>query len=144
MPLLMLFGLLLAFCTNNSTFHLCLVLSILFSLLPLSSLFKGDVELVNLADLPIQLSSYLSHQWHIWGYFFSLSQIPPQNSTNFFISGISLWCASSTFSVLKNPFWSHWSMILSCFLLRFSSHFVSFIFLYLSLSKHCSLAFLRL
>ena len=76
----MLFGLLLAFCTYNSTFHLCLVLSILFSLLPLSSLFNGDVELVNLADLAIQLSSYLSHQWHIWGYFFSLSLSLPDTS----------------------------------------------------------------
>ena len=30
--------------------------------------FKGDVELVNLADL-IQLSSHLSHSRHIWGSF---------------------------------------------------------------------------
>ena len=74
----------------------------------------------------------------------SLSQIPPQNSTNFSISRISPSWASSHSSVLKIPFWSCRNMILSCFFLRFSSHFASFIFLYLSLSNHCSLAFLRL
>ena len=90
--------------------------------------FKGDLELVNLADLLIQLSSYLFHPWHLWGSFFSLSQMPPQNSANFSISGISPSCASSPSSLLNNPFWSRWNMISSCFLLRFFSHFASFTF----------------
>ena len=88
----MLFGLLLAFCTYNSAFRLCLVLSILFLLLPPSSLFKGDVELVNLADLPIQLSSYLSHPWHIWGYFFSLPDTSPKLDKLFHFWHLSLVC----------------------------------------------------
>ena len=115
-----------------------------------TSFFTFFLELVSLADLLIQLSSNHFHPWHIWGSFLSLSvslsltQIPPQNLTNFSISGIYPSCASSPSSVLKDPLWSRWNMILSRFLLRFSSHFASFIFLYLSLSNYCSLAFLRL
>ena len=145
MLLLVLSGLVLTFSINNSVCLLFLVLSIIFSLLPLSSLFSSDVELVNMADLPIQLFSYLFYPWHMWGSFLSLSpRYLPKTRQNFSISGISFSCASSPFSVLKNFFWCHWNMILSCFLLRFSSHSASFIFLYLSLCNHCSLAFLRL
>ena len=106
--------------------------------------FKDDVELINLADLLIQLCSYLFHPWHIWGSFLTLSPRFLSKTTNFSIYAISLSSASSPSSVLKNPIWSRWKMILSCFLLHFSSHFARFIFLYRSLSNHCSLGFLRL
>ena len=138
----MLFGMVLAFSTNNSVFRLCLVLSIHFSWLPLSSLFQSDVGLVNLADHLIQLSSYLFHPWHIWSPFISFPDTYPKLDKLFHFWHLS-FLRSSPSSVLKNRFWSRWNMILSCFLLRFSSHFSSFIFLYLSLSNYFSLASLR-
>ena len=54
--------------------------------------FKDDVELINLADLLIQLCSYLFHPWHIWGSFLTLSPRFFSKTTNFSIYAISFEC----------------------------------------------------
>ena len=130
----MVFGLVLTLSTNNSVFRLCQVLSIFFSLSHLASVFQR-----------LQLLTFSFNCLFISFTHIMFGVLPShQNSTNFSISDISSSCSSSPSSVLKNPFWYHWKMILSCFLPRFPSHFSNFIFFYLSLSSHCSLAFLRL
>ena len=84
--------------------------------------------------LTLSLNSAFTSSIHgIFGVGSFCSQIAPQNSTNFSISGMSPSCFSTFSSVRKKFFWSFWNMMLSFFLFPFSTYLSSFTFLHRSL-----------
>ena len=124
-----------AFCTCLNFFHQKFWMSYIpgsvqfFGLANSFFIFSSGMA-ISLTRFSLLTSSVFTSSIHnIFGVGSFSYQMPPQNSTNLCISGISLSRFPTASRVQKRPFRSRWNMILCFFQLRISMYFFNFTFL---------------